>query len=529
MTFTSLAFIEFLIAVVIVYFVAPKRMQWVVVLAANIAFYAFSGIKYMLYMLFTTAVTFYGAIVFENINKGIKEKTSQVETQDEKKAIRAAGIKKKKQIAFIMIFAVMFIWAVLKYGNFVIDNLNALFASLGAGARISRLSLVPALGMSFYTFQATGYMVDVYRGKYPAQRNYIKYFTFVSYFPHIMQGPFSRYDILGKSILEEHDFSYDRLAAGVARIIWGFFKKIVIADQIGIPVDKIFDNYQNYTGFNILCVIFLYAIQIYADFSGYMDIVCGFSKILGIDLQENFNQPYFSKSIEEFWRRWHMTLCQWFKDYLFYPISMSKPVQRMGKNARNKLGSKWGRYVPVYFALFFVWTSTGLWHGANWTYLIWGYLNFIVITCSTHWAEYYIKAKNALHIKDGNPIWEGFRILRTFALVALFRFFAVADTVSIAVGMIKRIFTDFAIKTVLAHPSNILPGLSKGEIVVLGIGTIVLVLVDVFREKGKWEDMKKNCPPVVRGLIFAGMLLLIMLIVPALGDAETGEFMYANF
>lgn len=529
MTLTSLVFVEFMLAVILAYFLVPKKFQWVIVLIANVVFYAVGGVKYLLYLLFTAGATYFGAIIFENINKESKEKLSQLETVEEKRELRAIYTAKKKRITFAIVLVVMGVWATIKYGNFVIDNLNVLFKNIHYDFQIGGLSLVMPLGMSFFTFQATGYMIDVYRSKYPAQRNFLKYFTFVSFFPHIMQGPFSRYDILGKSILEEHNFSYDRLCAGAARIIWGFFKKIVIADQIGISVDKIFNHYESYTGFNILCVIFFYAIQIYADFSGYMDIVCGFSNVLGIELQENFNQPYFAKSIDEFWRRWHMTLSQWFRDYMFYPISMSRVCQKIGKNARKVLGNKWGRLLPSYFALIFVWTCTGLWHGANWTYLIWGYMNFIVIVCGMHWADYYRAAREALHIKEGNPIWEGWRILRTFSLVALFRFFAVADTVSIAVGMIKRIFTNFQFQLIIDHPSKIYPGLNTAQFGLMVVGTIALVVVDILREKGKWEDVKRKTPLVLRSLIYALMMFVIFMVVPLAFEGGTGGFMYANF
>lgn len=224
-----------------------------------------------------------------------------------------------------------------------------------------------------------------------------------------------------------------------------------------------------------------------------------------------------------------MTLSQWFRDYMFYPVSMSKSAQRIGKKARGVLGNKWGRLLPSYFALIFVWTCTGLWHGANWTYLIWGYLNFIVIVLGMHWADYYRKAREILHIREGNPAWEGFRIIRTFALVAFFRFFSVADSVSIAFGMIRRIFTNFDMMKVVSNPSNLFPGLEKVQIVILGICTIVLIIVDVFREHGKWEDVKTNTKPVIRAIVFALMLITIFYVVPAIGEVNSGEFLYANF
>lgn len=526
---TSLVFIGFLICLIVLYFLVPKKYQWVTLLLANIIFYVSGGAKYIVYILLTSIITYCGAIKLENINQQNKEKLSHVDTPEEKRAIRAKTTKKKKLLTLLIILLILGTWATIKYGNFVIDNLNILFKNIHMDYTIGGLNVVLPLGMSFYTFISLGYMIDVYRSKYSAQRNFLKYFTFVSFFPHITQGPFSKYDVLSKTLYEEHSFNYDRLCEGAARMLWGFFKKIVIADTIGISVDKIFGDYQAYPGFNILCVVFLYAIQIYADFSGYMDIVCGFCKILDIELQENFNQPYFSKSIDEFWRRWHMTLCQWFRDYVFYSVSMSKAAQRIGKGARNVFGNKWGRLLPAYFALIFVWTCTGLWHGANWTYLIWGYLNFIVIMCSMHWAEYYRKAKDVLHIKDGNPVWEGFRILRTFTLVAFFRFFAVADSVGIAVGMIKRIFTNPNAAKVLANPSNIFPGLELIQIIIVCASALVLLVVDILVETGKWETVKKKAPVPVRALAYSLMLLLIFLLVPIFADVQTGDFMYAGF
>jgi len=247
--------------------------------------------------------------------------------------------------------------------------------------------------MSFYTFHSVGYLMDVYRSKYPAEHNFCKYFTFISYFPHLLQGPFSRFDGLGKSIFEMHSFSYDRLCEGCARIVWGFFKKVVIADQLGVVVSAITQHYTNYTGTHIFMSIIFYGIQLYADFSGYMDIMCGFSHILGIKLSENFEQPYFARTIDDFWRRWHITLGHWFRDYVFYPVSMGKVAQQIGRRARGKWGPKMGKLVPGYYALIFVWTATGLWHGASWTFLIWGWLNMLVIMSTMQLDDWYTKIK----------------------------------------------------------------------------------------------------------------------------------------
>ena len=279
------------------------------------------------------------------------------------------------------------------------------------------------LGMSFYVFHAIGYVVDVYRGKYPAEKNFFKYFTFVSFFPHITEGPFSRFNELGKEIFGEHHFSYDRLCSGCARILWGAYKKVAIADILAGYINTTLGNYEDY-GFILICfAVVLYSFRIYADFSGYMDMMCGFCHILGIELSENFKQPFMAKTVDEYWRRWHITLGKWFRDYVFYPVSMSKTGTKLSKWARGKWGAKTGKLIAGHLALFFVWTATGLWHGANWTFLVWGYLNFIVILSTTQLEETYKGIKTKLHINSDSFIWKAFCVARTFVLISIFRFF----------------------------------------------------------------------------------------------------------
>ncbi len=263
-----------------------------------------------------------------------------------KKSINARGMLRKRRVCLVAILINFGILVVLKYSNFLIDTVNGFFNAIDVTYDIHNVSFVLPLGISFYTFQAIGYLIDVYRKKYPAEESFFRFALFLSYFPHIIQGPFSRFDDLGKTLFTQHKFSYERLCEGSRRILWGFFKKLLIADNIAIVVNEIFSNYGNYIGPQMLAVAFFYGIQIYADFSGYMDIVCGISHILGVDLTENFKQPYFSKSIDEFWRRWHITLGRWFRDYLFYPVAMSKKTQKIARKAREKLGQSVGRLIP---------------------------------------------------------------------------------------------------------------------------------------------------------------------------------------
>lgn len=527
MSLVSFNFWFFVILTTLIYFLVPKKGQWVVILIANIVFYACSGIQYLMYIFAIAAVTFGIAIKLEDITKMGTRMVISAESLQLKREVKSNILSIKKILCGVAIVFGMGIWVVLKYSNFFLSSVNRITQALHLDYQVELVSWILPLGMSFYTFHAVGYLVDVYRSKYKAERNFGKYFAFMAFFPHMVQGPFSRYDQLGKSILAGHSFSYDRLCVGCARILWGMFKKMVVADKLGIAVTMIFAHYYTYSGVYLVFAIFGYCIQVYADFSGYMDMVGGLSHILGIDLAENFRQPYFAKSVDEFWRRWHITLGKWFKDYVFYPVSMGKVGQRLGKWARAKWGGRMGKLVPGYFALIFVWSATGLWHGANWTYLVWGYLNLFVIMVSMQLSEVYEKVKEKLHIKSESRWWQVVGIVRTFCLVCFFRFFSTAPDLRTALSMIKQCL--FHAKwEVLKIPKRLFVGMEDAEVYVVVAGLIFMLVVDIFREMGKWERIKERCPMLVKNVVYTVLIFAIMLI--AGGDNDlTGGFMYANF
>lgn len=527
MSIVSFQFLVFAVCVVLLYFIVPRKWQWIVLLTANIVFYAFSGKRYLIYVLITAAVTYWAAVKLEACSMIGTSLISVADSAELKKEIKGNILSIRKTICGIAIVIGMGAWAVLKYSNFFIRNINRFLSLVGREPTLQKIDWVLPLGISFYSFHAVGYLVDVYRGKYPAEKNFLKYFTFITYFPHIIQGPFSRYDLLGESMLKEHRFSYERLCHGCARILWGVYKKLVVADKLGIAVNTIFADYKNYSGVHLIFAIFGYCVELYADFSGYMDIVCGISNILGIDLAENFKQPYFARSVDEFWRRWHITLGKWFKDYVFYPVSMGKVGQKLGKWARKKWGAKMGKLLPGYFALIFVWTATGLWHGASWTYIVWGYLNLLAIMLSMQLVDFNENIKNKLHIKSENWVWQVFAIVRTFILLCFFRFFAIANSLREACSMLKHMFLNLSLN-VLGNPMSFFVNMSLVEIYAVLLGGCLILVVDIFNEIGKWQKIKENCPMIIRNLVFTFLVFTIMLI--AGGDNDlAGGFMYANF
>ena len=372
MAFISFNFAIFLIILLLVYFLIPQKWQWIVLLCANYIFYMAAGCLYVFYIILTTVTAYFCAIWVERIKADYKSITAEGMLKAEKKAHKATMNKKQKKIMALCLAANFGVWIILKYSVFLGGNMQKLLNLFYWDIQISIPKFVLPLGISFYTFIAMGYCIDVYRGKYPAEKNFGKFALFISFFPHIIQGPFSRYNKLKETLFAPHSFSMDRLGEGALRILWGIFKKTVIAYRFGIVADNLYEQDSGYWGIHIIILMVFVTLQLYADFSGYMDIACGVSHIMGIRLEENFEQPFFAKSIEEFWRRWHITLGAWFRDYVFYAISMGKKVQALSRKLRQKLGNTLARMIPSYIALFFVWTATGLWHGAAWYYLIWG-------------------------------------------------------------------------------------------------------------------------------------------------------------
>ena len=525
MTLISVHCFLFALAVILLYFVLPKKWQWLVLVAGNLYFYISFGLQYLFYLLFDALISYGAALAFDRMNQTAVKAMEGMDAAGKEEARRQL-LKRKKKLSALAIVAILFFWILIKYGNFFLSNLQSVLLFFSAPWRPGTLELILPLGMSFYTFHAIGYLIDVYRKKYPAEKNFLKYFCFVSFFPHMIEGPFSRFDDLGRSLLQQHSFSYERFCQGMARILWGVFKKVVIADPLASTITIILSQYQDYGGIHIVFSLILYSIRLYADFSGYMDIVCGFCRILGISLAENFARPYFAQSVEEYWRRWHITLGRWFRDYVFFPASMSRAGTRLSKWARKKWGAKMGKLIAGYFALIFVWTATGLWHGASWTYLVWGYLNLVVIVISMQLADFYARCRKKLSISDSNRLWKGFRILRTYFLVSLFRFFGIAPSLSAAFSILKHGITDFRLGAV-TNTSGFFVGMFREEILFMGIGVIFLLVTDILQETGKWDKFKEKSPIPLRALVYSVMLLLIVLMSKG-ADVSQG-FMYANF
>lgn len=382
MPFTTLPYIGFFAALFFAYYAIPKRFQWWLLLAGSMVFYGYSSPVYLLLLWVTILVTYVGTrgvtALYESRDAYLKANNATLD-REAKKAYRA-GVEKKA--VWMMTGTVVFLLATLgvfKYAQFAIDNCFAAIGWFGVKLSSPTLDIILPVGLSFYAFQTIGYCVDVYREEVSAEKNLLKHALFVSYFPQILQGPIGRYGSLAPQLTSEHAFDYAQVKLGIQRVAWGVFKKLMIANAMAHKIDPVWTNVGDYTGFVCwMAILTGYAIQLYADFSGYMDIACGCSQMLGVRIDENFNLPYFAKNVPDFWRRWHMTLSSWFKDYLFYPLLRSD----WNGNLRKKLfGNKYlSSVIPTSLALLVVWFATGLWHGASWGYVAWGlYYGFFMI------------------------------------------------------------------------------------------------------------------------------------------------------
>ena len=333
------------------------------------------------------------------------------------------------------------------------------------------------MGISFYTFKSIGYLIDVNRGKHPAQKNVAKFALFVSFFPQIIQGPISRYDVLSKTLYEEHAFDSEKIRRGLMRVLWGFFKKLVIADRLVTAVKALAGAPESYEGAYVVLIIFFYAVELYADFTGGIDITIGIGEMFGIGMEENFIQPYFSKNINEYWTRWHITMGTWFKDYIFYPISVSQPMLRLSKKSMDRLGKAVGRRVTVYIANIVVWFATGLWHGAAWNFIVWGMLNCVITLFSYELNPLYEKFHKKLPWTN-TAGYNVFQMFRTFWIMGAIRILDVYRDVPVSFRQLGTVFTTGGWGGIFS-PEIAALGLSGADYALIGIGALLMLAVSI--------------------------------------------------
>ena len=530
MLFTSIRFIIFIAVLFCVYHVMPRKAKWTVLLIASIVFvYLSDDSKWIFLTAMTfTSVTAWGATLLMDSIAGktdayIKANKDTLE-KPQKKAIKEKAKSRKKIIMLICLLLNLGMLAYTKYTDFVIDNINAVMK-----AQVIRPSeLIVPMGISFYTFRTVSYVIDVYRGTVKAERNPLKVMLFVMFFPQLVQGPISRWGKLTPTLFAGDKVSGRAFGSGFIRILWGFFKKVVVADRLVKAVITIVTDTSKYDGIFVLAALLFYAFELYCDFTGGIDITIGIGECLGIKIEENFDLPFFSKNIKEYWNRWHMTMGQWFTDYIFYPLSVSPKMLDLSKWSRNKFGNAIGKRISVYIACFLVWLATGVWHGAAWNFIVWGLLNFVVIMVSQELEPLYARFHGRFGLKKYK--WYGiFEIIRTFFLMSMIRMLDVYKNVPRTFRMLGSIFTHFRIKR-LFDGSFIDLGLSVREYILVAVCLIVIFLVSLYKAVTHKDIREKLTGNIVLGCAVCVILIIVTVIFGAYGHGfDSKQFIYNQF
>ena len=476
MLFNSIDFLFFFIAVTLLYFALPHKYRWFLLLTASCYFYMAFVPIYILILGFTIVVDYFAGILLEN-EKGSKRKMYLV-------ASMVANIG---------------VLAIFKYYNFFNGNLTHLLHGAGYQNPVPYLSILLPIGLSFHTFQAMSYTIEVYRGHQKAERHFGIYALYVMFYPQLVAGPIERPQNLIPQLYQKHEFNYQNVKEGLTMMLWGLFKKIVIADRLAIYVNHVYSRYDDVSGMTLLVATILFSFQMYCDFSGYSDIAIGAARVMGFKLMTNFRRPIFSKSTTEFWQRWHISLSSWFKDYLYFTLGGSRVAV-----------PRW------YLNLFIVFVISGLWHGANWTFIIWGAINGFYVIFGIATKNIRNKFNHLIRLNKLPKLHTALQILTVFILVALVRIFFRSPDVSTAIKIFKKICS-FSGKVWYSSPSML-------AFILLSICFLLVVEWKAEFYKGKISFFN-NSNGFVRKLSYATVIILILL----MGVFDGGQFIYFQF
>jgi alginate O-acetyltransferase complex protein AlgI len=484
MIFNSLQYALFLPVVVIIYFSIPQRFRWAFLLAVSYYFYMCWNAKYALLMLFSTVITYAAALLMH----------------------KASGKRHKTFYLVSCLVINLGILVVFKYFNFFNVTIAEAMRLLGVDYEPLKLNLLLPVGISFYTFQALGYLIDVYKGKARPRKHFGKYALFVSFFPQIAAGPIGRIESLAPQFDALRKPDFERIKSGLLLIGQGLVKKAVIADRLAMLVNAVYDSPEKYNGVHFAVATLFFTFQIYCDFSGYSDMAVGSARILGYDLIINFRRPYLSTSIADFWKRWHISLTSWFRDNVYISL---------GGNRKRHLTN-----------IMLVFLISGLWHGANLTFILWGFLNGLYQVAGIKLRPYTARVKAALRIKEDSPAWSLFRWLFNFALVCFAWIFFRANSVGDLLLILNKLFTfdsSFFDNMKIAGL-----GMDKADLFVAFLLIALLMVYEYIQEKVHLGAYLRQKPLAVRWAVYAAVFILII-VFGVYGDANGVQFIYFQF
>ncbi|MDR2569378.1 MAG: MBOAT family protein [Oscillospiraceae bacterium] len=529
MLFTSYGFLLFIAVLLGACIICPGKHRWKILLIASLIFYGMSGLRYLAYIA-VTILSAYGISLLLGKLHTKQELYLSVNgdtmSRDEKKHYKSTNKSARTRWLVICLFFNLGILATLKYADFAILNIN-IFIDMFGGEDISFFRFALPMGISFYTFQTVSYVVDVYRGAVFAEKNPFKLALFTSFFPQVIQGPISRFGDLSKTLFSHHRITANEITLGLQRVVLGFFKKLIIADRLAIALGTISSNPTEYNGAFVLFEVLLFAVVLYADFTGGIDITIGIAEALGVKIKENFNRPFYVASTADYWRRWHITMGTWFRDYLYYPLLTSRPMMKLSKFSRAALGDGFGKRLPIYLTTIVVWFTTGLWHGATWNFVVWGLLNGLIIIISEECSPLYTWFHD--NVKIGHTTaYRAFQIARTFCLLGLVRTIYIYESVGTYFKALGTVFTDFGAGRLMSGGLLQL-GLGLADYIVALIGVAFLIVIGQLGKGTDIRDFLSKRPRVLRYLIVL-LVVFSIIVFGAYGIGyDAAQFIYNQF
>ena len=516
------------------YYLSPARFRWVLLLFCSLAIYAYSGLACVPFLLITSFSVWGAALAIQHVDDAAKRQlhTNPSISKETRRTIKEKSAGRKRCFLYLALFLNFGMLALFKYT----DPLLSVFSRKGLG-------LLLPLGISFYTFQSVGYLLDVYHANIKAERNPFRFLLFVSFFPQLIQGPIARYDQLAPQLTKTTVFPSAHSGAvghlsetpsvvsfekALLLIVWGFFKKKVLADRAAPFVEAVFADHTAYGGAVIVIAVLLYSLQQYCDFSGGIDLVTGIAELFGIRLTENFRRPYFSVSLGDFWRRWHISLGSWMRDYVFYPIALSKPVSALSRRIKKAGHTQLSRAMSAAVGNLIVFFLVGIWHGAKMNYVLWGLYNGVLLAISAL-LEASFKRWNERHSGfASSPAFHFFRVIRTFFIVNIGWFFDRAMSGTDAFRMLYKSFFKPVFQQLT--PDTLLNmGLRSDDWRILAIGTAILFTVSLLSERNVLvRDRLLQANLAVRWLLLIPFLYFILATFVS-GSMAASGFMYAVF
>ncbi|MBO6149498.1 MAG: MBOAT family protein [Lachnospiraceae bacterium] len=507
-------FALFLPVLAVLWQLSPAKWRRMLLLAADMVFFwSFSGIL-VVFLLYSSLLSFGIGLWLKKVGQ----------RTDLKRKIKGK-LKKKILIAGILLLLMPLIG--LKYMDFIGLNLVRLSHLFHVGFDWKILNLAVPVGISYFTLEGISYLTDVYRESIEAEDDFLSIFLFFSFFPKLLEGPITRYGELSETLNVAKPISGENLAKGYQRILWGLFKKLVIADHLAPAVDILFQGNVLDGSLSLAAGVF-FVFQQYMDFSGSIDIVIGAAGIFGVKLNENFRQPFFAKNVSDFWRRWHITLGTWLKDYVFYPVSVSKGLMKLTKRVKQLFGQNVSRLLAPSAALFCVWLCNGLWHGPRWTYIAYGLYHFSWIFLENLFGDSFSRFYKFIKLSESSLALRIFRGIKLFLIVMVGEMIFRADSLSFGLTLIWQIFTNFHWK-VLIDGLGLL-GMDVWDYWTAAAGLIIVLIVSILKERGySIREKLMACPVPVR-FAFWYAAIFIVIVFGAYGSGyDAAGMIYAKF